>query len=124
LALWLDGLPARTGRGYGRLMRTALFAALSLALIVGACATTKESRVRTALLEAGMPEPMAQCMAEPLGRDLSVTQLRSLQRVAKMANTAPRALTQQQVLNILKRDLDPETVGVVVHAGVGCFLRG
>jgi hypothetical protein len=33
-------------------------------------------------------------------------------------------MTQQQVLNLLKRDLDPETVGVVVRAGVGCFVRG
>jgi hypothetical protein len=67
---------------------------------------------------------MADCMAEPLGRDLSVSQLRSLQRVAKLANTAPANMTQQQVMTMLKRDLDPETVGVVVRAGVGCFVRG
>ncbi len=96
----------------------------ALAHLVSACATTKEAQVRSALLDAGMPEPMAVCMAEPLGRDLSVSQLRSLQRVANVANTAPSKMTQQQVLNMLKRDLDPETVGVVVRAGVGCFVRG
>jgi hypothetical protein len=63
-------------------------------------------------------------MAEPLGRDLSVQQLQSLQRVAKLAQTSPTKMTQQQVLNLLKRDLDPETVGVVVRAGVGCFVWG
>jgi hypothetical protein len=104
--------------------QTTAVSGLALLLIVSACATTKEARVRSALLDAGMPEPMAVCMAEPLGRDLSVSQLRSLQRVAKLADTAPSNMTQAQVLDLLKRDLDPETVGVVVRAGVGCFLRG
>lgn len=96
------------------------------AVILGlsACTTTKQAQVRTALLDAGLPEPMAECMAEPLGRDLSVSQLKSLQRVAKMAQTAPANMTTQQVMNMLKRDLDPETVGVVVRAGFGCFVRG
>jgi hypothetical protein len=104
-------------------MRTPL---LLLALIpaLAACTTTKQAQVRSALLDAGLSEPMAVCMAEPLGRDLSVQQLKSLQRVAKLANTAPSKMTQQQVMTMLKRDLDPETVGVVVRAGVGCFVRG
>lgn len=67
---------------------------------------------------------MATCMAEPLGRDLSVNQLKSLQRVAKLANTSPTKMTQKQVMDLLRRDLDPETVGVVVRAGIGCFVRG
>lgn len=100
--------------------------ALGIALLIalGGCTTTKQSQVRTALLDAGLPAPMADCMAEPLGRDLSVAQLQSLQRVAKLANTAPSKMTQQQVMTMLKRDLDPETVGVVVRAGLGCFVRG
>lgn len=107
-------------------MRNALLALTAVVLLVGAsaCTTTKQAQVRTALLDAGLSEPMADCMAEPLGRDLSVQQLKSLQRVAKLANTAPSKMTQQQVLNLLKRDLDPETVGVVVRAGLGCFVRG
>jgi hypothetical protein len=109
--------------GYARRMRLLAPSFLALALLAG-CASTKEARVESALLDAGMPEPMAQCMAEPLGRDLSVQQLQSLQRVAKLAQTSPTKMTQQQVLNLLKRDLDPETVGVVVRAGVGCFVRG
>lgn len=101
-------------------------APLALAVVFGlsACTTTKQAQVRSALQDAGLSEPMAECMAEPLGRDLTVDQLRSLQRVAKLANTAPSKMTQQQVMNLLKRDLDPETVGVVFRAGVGCFVRG
>jgi hypothetical protein len=104
-------------------MRTLSFA-LAVVLGLSGCTTTKQAQVRTALLDAGLSEPMADCMAEPLGRDLSVQQLKSLQRVAKLANTAPTKMTQQQFLDLVKRDLDPETVGVVVRAGVGCFLRG
>ena len=104
-------------------MKRALLPLMMLALASG-CATTKQAQVRSALLEAGLPQPMAECMAEPLGRDLSVGQLKSLQRVAKLAQTAPTQMTQKQVMDLLKRDLDPETVGVVVRAGLGCFLRG
>ena len=92
--------------------------------LVSACATTKEAQVRSALMDAGLNEPMASCMAVPMGKELSVGQLRSLQRVSKLVNTAPSKLTQRQVMDLLKRDLDPETVGVVVRAGFGCFVRG
>ncbi len=95
-----------------------------LLLALAGCATTKEAQVRSALLDAGLSEPMANCMAEPLGSDLSVSQLRSLKRVAQLANTSPTKMTQKQVMDLLKRDLDPQTVGVVVRAGIGCFVRG
>lgn len=95
-----------------------------LLLALAGCATTKQAQVRSALLDAGLSEPMASCMAEPLGSDLSVSQLKSLQRVAKLANTSPTRMTQKQILDLLKRDLDPQTVGVVVRAGIGCFVRG
>lgn len=92
--------------------------------LLGACATTREARVRAALSDAGLPPPMAQCMAEPLARDLSESQLRSLSRVARIGRTKVGRMTNSQFLDLLKRDMDPETVGIVVRAGVGCFLRG
>jgi hypothetical protein len=97
------------------------FAAL---VAVSGCTTTKQVQVRSALVDAGLSDPMASCMAEPLGKELSVSQLKSLQRVAKLANTSPTKMTQKQVMDLIKRDLDPETVGVVVRAGLGCFVRG
>ncbi len=103
-------------------MRTLVLLA-GLALL-GACAASKEARVRTALTDAGLPVPMAQCMAEPLARDLTTSQLRSLGKVARLRNTELGTITQKQFLDMLRRDVDPETVGVVVRAGVGCFLRG
>ena len=43
---------------------------LALLALAAGCATTKQAQVRPALLEAGLPEPMAHCMAEPLGLSL------------------------------------------------------
>jgi hypothetical protein len=92
--------------------------------LLAACTTTKEAQVRTALTDAGLPPEFAQCMAEPMARDLSTAQLRSISRVARLRKTELGRLTERQVIDLLKRDLDPETVGVVVRAGLGCFLRG
>ncbi len=104
-------------------VRFALFlAAMSLSL--AACVTTKQARVRSALLDAGVPPTTADCMAEPLGRDLSVSQLQSLQRVAKLAKAKDGQIDSKRALEVLRRDLDPETVGVVVRAGLGCLVRG
>jgi hypothetical protein len=94
---------------------------IAAALILSGCATTKQMQVQSALLKAGVPQTMAECMAEPLARDLSTAQLRSLSKVAKAVDTP---MSGQQALDLLKRDVDPETVGVVVRAGVGCLLRG
>lgn len=91
------------------------------ALLLSGCATTKQMQVQSALTKAGVPVPMAECMAEPLASDLTTTQLRGLGKVAKAAK---QELSAQQALDLLRRDVDPETVGVVVRAGLGCLLRG
>ncbi len=99
--------------------------ALALAgMVLAGCATSKEAQVRSALLNAGLSPGVARCMATPLARDLSVRQLQSLNRVANYASGKVRGLTEGQMLDIFRRDLDPQTLGVVVRAGVGCFLRG
>lgn len=97
---------------------------VTFSLALGACATTKQSQIRSALLDAGLPPTTATCMAEPLARDLSVSQLKSLQRVAKLAQTSPERIDSQKALELLRQDLDPETVGVVVRAGLECLVRG
>lgn len=96
---------------------------LAVVLLAG-CATSKEAQVRGALLNAGLPDGIARCMATPLARDLSVKQLQSLNRVSKYASGQVRGLTEGQVIDLLRRDLDPQTLGVVLRAGVGCFMRG
>ncbi len=104
-------------------MKTGLFLA-ALFLALAGCVTTKQAQVRSALLDAGVPPSTADCMAEPLGRDLSVSQLQSLQRVAKLAKAKDGQIDSKRAMEVLRRDLDPETVGVVVRAGLGCLVRG
>ncbi len=96
----------------------------ALLLVLAGCATSREAQVRSSLTEAGLPPPVAACMAEPLARDLSGRQLQSLARVARSLSSRGMTMTEGQILDLLRRDLDPGTVGVVVRAGVGCVLRG
>jgi len=99
-------------------------AILALALLAAGCATSREAQVRRALTDAGLPPSVSACMAEPLARDLSARQLQSLARVGRSLAGKGGKLTEGQVLDMLRRDLDPETVGVVVRAGIGCIVRG
>ncbi|MFN3371758.1 MAG: hypothetical protein ACK4Z0_09560 [Sphingomonadaceae bacterium] len=96
----------------------------ALLLGLAGCATSREAQVRSALTDAGLPPSVAACMAEPMARDLSGRQLQSLARVARSLSGRGAKLTEGQILDLLRRDLDPETVGVVVRAGLGCVLRG
>lgn len=93
-------------------------------LLVSGCAISREAQVRTALTDAGLPPAFAQCMAEPLARDLSTDQLRSLARIARVARPEGPPLDEQQLLAMLRQSVDPATVSVVVRAGLGCFVRG
>ncbi len=102
-------------------MRLGRYGVVAVVVVLAGCASTKQYQVQSALTKAGVPPTMAECMAEPLARDLSTAQLRSLGKVAKASTTA---LSGQQALDMLRRDVDPETVGVVVRAGLGCLLRG
>lgn len=100
---------------------------ITLALLTAAlagCAASREAQIRTALTNAGLPQPMAQCMAPPLASDLSNDQLRSISRIAKAIDDPNRVRNERDLVELLRRDLDPNTVAVVVRAGVGCYLRG
>lgn len=111
--------PGRSAAG----ARPSMVPVLALLALAG-CASSREAQVRSALGDAGLPPAVAACMAEPLARDLSARQLQSLARVARSVSSRGRTMTEGQILDLLRRDLDPETVGVVVRAGVGCVLRG
>lgn len=107
-----------------RIAPLALTGILLLAALSG-CAINREARVRSALTNAGLAPPLADCMAKPIARDLSDSQLRSLQRMANLAGDGAKDMTGGQILNTLQRsNIDPATVTIVVRASVGCFLRG
>ncbi len=90
-------------------------------LALSACATP-ESRVRTALLDAGLSKPVSTCMAQRMVDRLSLGQLQRLSRLAALRDTRIRELTVGEFLNKTRALGDPEIFAVVTTAGLGCAI--
>ena len=97
-----------------------LFAALPL-LALSACATP-ESRVRTALIDAGLSRPVASCMAQRMVDRLSLGQLQKLSRLSGLSKTQIGQLSVGELLRRTKALGDPEILTVVTTAGLGCAI--
>jgi predicted Zn-dependent protease len=97
-----------------------MFAALPVLAIAG-CATP-ETRVRTALMEAGISRPVASCMAQRMVDRLSLAQLQKLSRLSGMSRTQIGQLSVGELLRRARALGDPEIVSVVTTAGVGCAI--
>jgi hypothetical protein len=100
-------------------MRLVLIFASFLAL--AACATP-ETRVRTALMDAGLSKPVSSCMAERMVDRLSLGQLQKLSRLGALRDTKIRNLTVGEFLKQTRALGDPEILSVVTRAGVGCAI--
>jgi hypothetical protein len=94
--------------------------ALMALLLVSGCAVSKEARVRQSLAQAGVPEPVAACMAKPMAEDLTTRQLMALSDAASMARS-PGQLTIEQALKALRAVGDPEVIGVLSAAAFSCI---
>lgn len=103
------------------MLRTLTLAAAGT-LALAACATP-ENRVKTALLNAGVSEPVSDCMADRLTDKLSIAQLQKLGRLAR--DTGPvRNMSLAELRERLNAVGDPEIVSVVTTAGIGCTVAG
>jgi hypothetical protein len=97
-----------------------ILAALPL-LALSACATP-ESRVRSALLDAGLPRPVASCMAQRMVDRLSLGQLQKLGRLSGLGDQQIGQLTVREFLRRTAALGDPEILEVVTTAGLGCAI--
>jgi hypothetical protein len=88
---------------------------------LAACATP-ETRVRTALLDAGLSRPVASCMAQRMVDRLSLGQLQKLSRLSGLKEQQIGQLTVGELLRRTKALGDPEILGVVTTAGLGCAI--
>lgn len=102
------------------MMRSALVAVSVLAL--SACATP-ETRVRTALMDAGLSKPIASCMADRMVDRLSLIQLNKLSGLKKLRNKDVRKLSVDEFLKRTKSLQDPEILGVVTSSGLICAVK-
>ena len=100
--------------------RTALVTLTALAL--SACATP-ETRVRTALMDAGLPQPIAACMADRMVDRLSLVQLNKLSGLNKLRGQDMRKITVEDFLKRARSLQDPEILGVVSSSGLICAVK-
>jgi hypothetical protein len=95
--------------------------AVAILVLASACAS-KETRVRGALLKAGLPPPAADCMAEQMADRLSIAQLRRLQRIGALRGERLEELTVGEFVERARALNDREMLGHLSVASVGCAL--
>jgi hypothetical protein len=98
------------------------FAALTLTAALAACATP-ETRVRTALIDAGLSKPVASCMADRMVDRLSLIQLNRLSGLKKLRGADMRKISVEEFLKRTRSLQDPEILGVVTSSGLICAVR-
>ena len=100
--------------------RIIIMAAATLAL--ASCATP-ETRVKNALIEAGLSEPVSACMADRMVDRLSLLQLNKLRGLKKLRDADAQKLSVSEFLKRTKSLQDPEILGVVTSSGVVCAFK-
>ena len=95
-----------------------LFAAVAVLLV--SCSTVAENRITTALTDAGLSEPVAECIAERMVDRLSWDQLRGLSALSD--ERRGKKLSLLEFLHHYRAALDPEVYAVMTRAGVRCAL--
>ena len=93
-----------------------------VALALSACATP-ETRVRTALMDAGLSRPIAACMADRMVDRLSLVQLNKLSGLKKLRGQDIRKITVEDFLKSTRSLQDPEILGVVSSSGLICAVK-
>ncbi|MET1753978.1 hypothetical protein ABVV53_00645 [Novosphingobium sp. RD2P27] len=90
------------------------------ALSLASCAAVVGDRVESALIDAGVPPAMAECMAPQWADRLSVSQIRGIQRFAKDVRADGRSLTAGRLLEHARTWNDPEALMVVASSAAQC----
>ena len=91
-------------------------------MMLPACATP-ETRVRTALMDAGLSKPIASCMADRMVDRLSLIQLNKLSGLKKLRDKDVRKLSVDEFLKRTRSLQDPEILGVVSSSGLICAVK-
>ncbi|MFC4291542.1 hypothetical protein ACFOWX_03845 [Sphingorhabdus arenilitoris] len=89
---------------------------------LSACATP-ETRIKNALIDAGLSKPVSACMAERMVDRLSLLQLNKLRGLKKLKETDGQKLSIEQFVKKTKSLQDPEILGVVSSSGVICAIK-
>lgn len=98
-----------------------LIAPLLVALTLSGCASP-ETRIRNALVEAGLSKTVAGCMADRMVDRLSLGQLNKLRGLGKLQDKRGQKLSIAEYVARTKALQDPEIVSVVTSSGVMCAI--
>ena len=110
-------------------MRNLVILVLTIALGAGVAAyfgafdRVTEGRVEAALLDAGVSQNMAECMAPKMVDRLTLPQLKKLERLGARDGEAPVPLSGEEALLRLERVEDREAVEVLIRAGGSCAFE-
>lgn len=91
-------------------------------LALSACATP-ETRIRTALMDAGLSQPIAACMADRMVDRLSLVQLNKLNGLKKLRKQDMRKVTVEEFLRRTRSLQDSEILGVATSSGLICAVK-
>jgi hypothetical protein len=92
-----------------------------LGAVLAGCATP-ETRIRNALVEAGLSKTVAGCMADRMVDRLSLGQLNKLRGLGKLQDKRGQKLSIAEYVARTKALQDPEIVSVVTSSGVICAV--
>lgn len=95
--------------------------AVVMVLALAGCASP-ETRIRTALVDAGLSKPVAACMAGRMVDRLSLIQLNKLRGLGKLQDKKARQLSIEEFVKRTKALQDPEILGVVTSSAVICAV--
>ena len=83
------------------------------------------SRIETALVERGVPQPVAACMGTRLSERLTITQLRELQQIGEQEREVGMPASTVEFLERLRSVDDVELIEVVgTSAAICSFTAG
>ncbi len=102
-------------------MRAAIILASSLAL-AGCVEAIAESRVQSALSDAGLSDRNADCMAERMVDRLTISQLKKLERLKARAGEREKPVTLAQYVERVRRVGDAEVVAVTGSSAALCAV--
>ena len=102
-------------------MRLALIAVAALAMS-GCVQKIAESRVRSALVEAGLSDKNADCMAARMVDRLTIGQLKKLEELRARAGERERPITIGEYLERVRRVGDSEVIAVTASSAGLCAV--
>jgi hypothetical protein len=93
-----------------------------LTCVLASCATP-ETRIKTALIDAGLSVPISGCMAGRMVDRLSLGQLNKLRGLKKLRESDLQELSVNDFVKRTRSLQDPEILSVVTSSGVICALK-